>query len=119
MLTGSATTLALGVVAIGALVYFVGVDSTRMAAAKTGKTIRSNANRSLAAGAAGAGLGIQFGNDLFQAILAEPGFALTAVAGVMGALGIEGFLGDISGLQFALIGFVAFLTIYALFGGDS
>ena len=118
MIGGSVTTGVLGLVAIAALVYFVGIDSTRMAAAKTGKTIRENANRSLAAGAGGAALGLQFGNDLFQAILAEPGFALTAVAGIMGALGIEGFLGDISGIQFALIGFVAFLTVYALFGGD-
>ncbi len=114
----SMTTLALGLVAIGAVVYFVGLDSTATAAAKTGKGVRRRVNRGLLAGVAGAGLGLQFGNDLFQAIVAEPGFALTAVAGIMGALGIEGFLGDIGGLQFLLIGFVAFLVIYGLFGGD-
>lgn len=115
----SATTLALGLIAIGAVVYFVGVDSTRMAAAKTGKTIKKNANRTVGAGVGGALVGLQFGDQLVNAILTEPGFALTAVAGVMGTLGIEGVLGDISGLQFLLIGFVAFLTVYALFGGDN
>lgn len=114
----SMTTLALGLVAVGALVYLVGIDSTRMAAAKTGETVRSNVSRSVAAGAGGAMLGLQFGNDLITAILSEPGFALTAVAGIMGALGIEGFLGNISGLQFLLIGFTAFLVVYSLFGGD-
>ena len=118
MMAGSTTTLALGLVAVGALVAFIGVDSTRMAAAKTGKTIKSNANRSVAIGAGGALAGLQFGDQLVSAIFSDPGFALTAGAGVMGALGIEGVLGDISGLQFLLIGFVAFVTVYALFGGD-
>lgn len=118
MLTGSATTLALGLVAIGALVYFVGLDSTASAASRTGSKVRSGANRGVALGAGGALVGLQFGDQLVNAIFAEPGFALTAVAGIMGALGIEGALGDISGLQFLLIGFVAFLTIYAMFGGD-
>jgi len=113
----SATTLALGILAIGAVVFFVGVDSTRMAAAKTGKTIKSNANRSVALGAGGAIAGLQFGDALVNAILANTGFSLAAVAGVMGALGIEGFLGDITGFQFLLIGFVAFATIFAVFGG--
>lgn len=114
----SMTTLALGLLAVGAVVYFVGVDSTRMAAAKTGSTIKSKANRSVAAGAAGASLGLQFGDQLMNAVLAEPGFALTAVAGIMGALGIEGFLGDITGVQYVLIGLIGFVTIYAVFGGD-
>jgi len=118
MLSGSTTTLALGLAAVAALVYFVGIDSTASAARSTGRSIRTNANRSLAVGAGGAALGLQFGNDLISAILAEPGFALTAVAGIMGALGTEGVLGDITGLQFVLIGFVTFLTVYALFGGD-
>ena len=111
-------TLGLAIVALGAIVYFVGVDSTRMAAAKTGKTIKSNANRSVALGAGGAIAGLQFGDALVNAILANTGFSLAAVAGVMGALGIEGFLGDISGLQFLLIGLIAFVTLYAVFGGD-
>lgn len=111
-------TLGLGLVALAALVYVVGVDSTRTAAAKAGGTVRSKANRSVALGAGGAVMGLQFGDQLVNAILSDPGFALTAVAGVMGALGIEGYLGDISGLQFLLIGFVAFLVIYGVFGGD-
>jgi len=118
VLTGSTTTLALMLVAVGAVVYFVGVDSTRRAAATTGSTIRSNVNRSVAVGAGGALAGLQFGDQLVSAIFAEPGFALTAVAGIMGALGLEGVLGDISGLQFLLIGFVAFVVILSLFGGD-
>ena len=118
MMSGSTTTIALMLVAVGAVVYFVGIDSTRMAAARTGSRLRSTASRQVAAGAAGAGVGLQFGADLFNAVLAEPGFALTAVAGIMGGLGIGGFLGEISALQFLLIGFVAFLVVYSLFGGD-
>lgn len=114
----STVTLGLGLLAVGALIYFVGIDESREAAARAGSGVRRGATSSVAAGAAGAGLGLQFGDQLVSAILTEPGFALTAVAGVMGALGIEGFLGDISGLQFLLIGFVVFLAVYALFGGD-
>jgi len=111
------TTAVLGLVAVAALVFVIGVDSTRTAATKAGGTVRSKVNRSVALGAGGALAGLQFGDQLVNAIFAEPGFALTAVAGIMGALGIEGVLGDISGLQFLLIGFVAFLVIYAMFGG--
>lgn len=111
-------TLGLGLVALGAIVYFVGVDSTKAAATKAGGTVRNNVNRSVAVGAGGALAGLQFGDQLVNAILAEPGFAMTAVAGIVGALGIEGLLGDVSGLQFLLIGLIAFVTIYAVFGGD-
>ena len=111
-------TLGLGLIALGAIVYFVGVDSTKTAATKAGGTVRNNVNRSVALGAGGAIAGLQFGDQLVNAILAEPGFALTAVAGIMGALGIGGFLGDISALQFLLIGIIGFVTIYAVFGGD-
>lgn len=115
----SAVTLGLALLAVGAVVYFVGIDSTRMAAAKTGKTIKENANRTVGAGVGGALVGLQFGDQLVNAILAEPGFALTALAGFMGALGIGGFLGDISAVQFLLIGIVVFVTGYAVFGGDN
>lgn len=121
----SAVTLALGVVAIGALVYAVGVEESREAAARAGygaKRAGSGAKRAassgVAAGALGAGLGLQFGNDLFNAILAEPGFALAAVTGALGALGTGGFLGDITAVQFGLIGVVVFLGVWAVFGGD-
>jgi hypothetical protein len=110
-------TLGLGLIALGAIVYFVGVDSTKTAATKAGGTVRNNVNRSVALGAGGALAGLQFGDQLVSAIITDPGFALTAVAGVMGALGIEGYLGEISGLQFLLIGFVAFVVGYSLFGG--
>jgi len=110
-------TLGLGLIALAAIVYVVGVDSTKAAATKAGGTVRSNVNRSVAVGAGGALAGLQFGDQLVNAILAEPGFALTAVAGIAGALSIEGFLGDISGLQFLLIGLIAFVTAYAVVGG--
>jgi hypothetical protein len=112
------TTLGLGVVAIGALVYAVGVERSRAAASKAGSGVKRGATSSVAAGAAGAGLGLQFGGDLVNAILAEPGFTLAAVTGIFGSLGTGGLLGDVTGGQFLLAGLIAFLVIYSVFGGD-
>ncbi|TKX86966.1 hypothetical protein EXE43_05635 [Halorubrum sp. SS5] len=114
----SAVTIGLGLLAVAAIVYFVGVDSTKEYAAKTSKAAKSSASRTVGAGVGGAVVGLQFGDQLVNAILADPGFALNAVAGFMGALGIGGFLGDITAVQFLLIGLVAFVTVYAVFGGD-
>jgi len=111
-------TLALGVVALGALVYFVGVDESREAAARAGSGVKRGATSGVAAGAAGAGLGLQFGDQIVNAVLSDPGFALAAVAGFFGSLGTGGFLGDITAVQFLLIGVVAFIAVYAVFGGD-
>ena len=120
----STLTLALGVLAVGAIVYALGVERTRDAASTAGSAAStaggaaSRAARSSAtAGLAGLGIGLQFGNDLLTAILAEPGFALAAVAGGFGALGTGGFLGDLSGVQFLLIGLAAFAIGLAVFGG--
>ncbi|OYR65882.1 hypothetical protein [Halorubrum ezzemoulense] len=114
----SAVTLALGVLAVGTLVYAVGVDESREAAARAGSGVKRGATSGVAAGAAGAGLGLQFGDQLFNAILAEPGFALAAVTGFFGALGTGGFLGEITAVQFLLIGVVVFIGAFAVFGGD-
>jgi len=111
-------TLALGVIAFGALVYAVGVEESREAAARAGLGVKRGATSGVAAGAGGAALGLQFGDQLVSAILAEPGFALAAVAGFFGSLGTGGFLGDLTAVQFLLIGVVAFIAVYAVFGGD-
>lgn len=113
----SVATIALAVVAIGAIVYVAGVERTQAAATKAGAGAKRASQSTAAAGLAGAGLGLQFGDQLLNAILAEPGFALAAVTGFFGALGTGGFLGDISGLQFVLIGLIGFVTVYAIFGG--
>lgn len=106
--------IALGVV--GLVIYAVGVERSRSAAATAAGGARRAATSGIGAGLAGVGLGLQFGNDLLMAIMAEPFALTTALAGVMGALGIEGFLGDISGLQFLLIGFAVFLVTYVVAG---
>lgn len=109
--------LALGVVAI--VVYAVGVERSRDAAASAAGTASRAARSGTAAGIAGLGVGLQFGNDLLMAIMAEPFALTTALAGIMGALGIEGVLGDIGGVQFILIGFGVFLVTYVVAGiGD-
>lgn len=113
------TTLALGAVAVGAIVYVVGIGRTQAAAARAGSGVRRATSSGVAAGATGAGAGLMFGDQLVSAILAEPGFALAAVAGIFGSLGTGGFLGDLSGLQFLLIGLTAFLVVWSVFGGDS
>ncbi|OYR55528.1 hypothetical protein DJ73_02175 [Halorubrum sp. Ea1] len=110
-------TIALAVVAIGAIVYVAGVERTQAAAAKAGSGAKRATQSTAAAGIAGAGLGLQFGDQLLNAILAEPGFAFAAVAGIFGGLGTGGFLGGISALQFLLVGVIAFLVIYGVFGG--
>ena len=118
-------TAALGLVALGVLVYVVGVEQTQEAAARAGSGakragsgLKRGATSSVAAGAAGAGLGLQFGNDLLNLVLAEPGFSLAALTGIFGALGTGGFLGNITGVQFLLIGVVVFFAGWAFFGGD-
>ena len=111
-------TAVLGLAAVAVLVFAVGVEETREAASRAGSGVRRGATSSVAAGAAGAGLGLQFGDQLLTAILSEPGFALAAVAGIFGSLGTGGFLGELTGIQFLLIGLVAFAGTWALFGGN-
>jgi hypothetical protein len=111
-------TAVLGLAAVAVLVFAVGLEETREAASRAGSSVKRSATSSVAAGAAGAGLGLQFGDQLLTAILSEPGFALAAVAGIFGSLGTGGFLGELTGVQFLLIGLVAFAGTWALFGGN-
>ncbi len=118
-------TAGLGLLAVGALIYAIGVDETRSAAARTasgarraGSGVASGVSTGALAGVAGIGAGLQFGNDLITAILMEPGFSLAAVTGIFGALGTGGFLGDLTGAEFVLIGFVIFVGVWAALGGD-
>lgn len=118
-------TAALGVLAVGAVVYAVGVERSRDAASRSGSAATTAggaasraAQSSVAAGAAGLGIGLQFGNDLISAILADPGWAVAGLAGLAGSLGTGGYLGDLSGAQFLLAGLVIFAAGYAVFGGD-
>jgi len=104
-------------VAIGAIVYVAGVERTQAAAAKAGSGAKRATQSTAAAGLAGAGLGLQFGDQLINAVLSEPGFAFAAIAGIFGGLGTGGFLGDITAPQFLLVGVIAFVTVYAVFGG--
>lgn len=113
------TTLLLGGLAVAAIVYVVGIGRTQAAASRAGSGVRQATSSGVAAGAAGAGAGLMFGDQLVSAILTEPGFALAAVAGIMGSLGTGGFLGNLSGLQFLLIGLTAFVVVWSVFGGDS
>lgn len=110
-------TLALGAVAVVAIVSAVGIEQTQAAAASAGSGLRRATSSGVAAGATGAGAGLMFGDQLVSAILAEPGFALAGVTGLFGALGTGGLLGDISGLQFLLIGLTAFIVVWSVFGG--
>lgn len=112
-------TAVLGVLAIGALVYAIGLEESREAATRAGSAASRGARSTAAAGVGGTVLGIQFGNDLVNAILAEPGFALAAVTGVFGSLGTGGYLGDLSGLQFLLIGVTVFFVLLIVFGGEN
>ena len=112
----SVATIGLAVVAIGAIVYVAGVERAQGAAAKAGAGAKRASQSTAAAGVAGAGLGLQFGDQLLNAILAEPGFTLAAVTGIFGGLGTAGIL-DITAVQFVLIGLIAFLVISGVFGG--
>ncbi|WP_435093405.1 hypothetical protein [Halorubrum sp. N11] len=114
----SVATIALAVVALGAIVFVAGVERAQAAAAKAGAGAKRASQSTAAAGLAGAGLGLQFGDQLINAILTDPGFTLAAVTGIFGGLGTAGLLGDVSGLQFVLIGLIAFAVGYAVFGGD-
>ena len=113
------TTLLLGALALVAIVYVVGIGRTQAAASRAGSGLRRATSSGVAAGATGAGAGLMFGDQLVTAILTEPGFSLAAVAGIFGALGTGGFLGDVSALQFLLIGLTAFVVVWSVFGGES
>jgi hypothetical protein len=116
MSLGDPITAILAIGVVGLVVYAAGVERSRDAAASAAGTATRAARSGTAAGLAGLGVGLQFGNDLLMAIMAEPFALTTALAGIMGALGIEGFLGDIGGLQFILIGFGVFLATYVVAG---
>jgi len=109
MATGLLVALAL----VG-VVMVVGTSRTASAAGTAGSGARRVVTSSWTAGLAGVGAGLEIGYQLLQAISMEPFAATTAIAGIMGALGIEGFLGDITGIQFLLIGFSIFLAVYMI-----
>lgn len=111
----NAVTGALLLVALGAAVYGAGIERSRNAAATAAGAGRRAASSGVAAGAAGLGIGLQFGNELVMAVMSDPFAATTALAGVMGALGIEGIL-DVTGVQYLAIGFTAFVAVYILAG---
>jgi len=106
------TTILLSVIAVGAVIYTVGTERTAEAAGTAAGATKRVATSGITLGAAGAIGGIEIGNQLLQAIAAEPFAFTTAVAGIMGALGIEGFLAPLTGPQFLLIGFLTFLLVY-------
>jgi len=117
-------TAVIGFAALAAVIYAVGVDRTRNAAAtgagaaKTGGQYAKKAATSttgLAVGGLGAGL--QIGAEVVRAGMMEPFAVTTILAGVAGALGIEGMLGGITGLQYLLIG-VALFAAVLIVGGD-
>ena len=105
-------TALLGIVAVGGIIAVVGLSETASAAGTAASTTRRVATSTITQLLAGIGIGLELGNQLLMAISAEPFALTTAIAGIMGALGIEGVLGDISGLQFLLIGFSVFLAVY-------
>ncbi|RLM53765.1 hypothetical protein DVK02_12890 [Halobellus sp. Atlit-31R] len=97
-------TIALAAGVLGIVIYAIGFDTTRTAASTAGGGAKRVATSSAAAGAAGVGLGLQFGNELFQLLIMDPFAGTTVLAGVAGALGIGGYLGGITMAQFLLIG---------------
>ncbi len=98
------TTTLLALLALGAVVAVVGVETTKSAATTAGSKTKSLADTTAGWGIAGALGGLQLGGELAAMFVMEPFAFTTIIAGVAGALGIEGMLGGISGLQFALIG---------------
>ncbi|EMA01818.1 hypothetical protein C437_15401 [Haloarcula vallismortis ATCC 29715] len=107
-------TALLAAVAVVGVVVALGTDRTASAAGTAASGTKRVATSSWTAGLAGAGIGLEMGNQLVMAISAEPFAFTTMLAGVAGALGIEGLLGNISGIQFLLIGISIFLAVYKL-----
>ncbi len=112
------TTAFLALLALGAVVLVVGVDTTKSAAKTAGGVTKEAADTTAGWGLAGVLGGLQLGGELFAAMAMEPFAVTTALAGIAGALGIEGMLGGISGLQFLLIG-VTIFAVVVLYQGDS
>ena len=112
----AAVTAILAVIAVGVIIYAVGVERTSAAATTAASGTKRVATSSYTAGAAGLGIGMQLGYELMMAIAQEPFALTTVIAGVTGALGIEGMLGGVSGLQYLLIGIAAFALTYAVAG---
>ena len=112
----AATTAVLAVLAAGVVVYALGVERTTAAASTAASGTKRVATSGYTAGAAGIGIGMQLGYELMMAIAQEPFALTTAIAGLAGALGIEGLLGGISGLQYLLIGIAAFGLTYVAAG---
>lgn len=118
-------TAVIGLAAVGAVIYAIGLEETTSAATRAGSGakragsgLKNTVSTGAMAGVGGLAAGLQFGNDLFTAILADPGFSLAAVTGILGGLGTGGYLGNLTGLQFVLIGLIAFVGVWAVTRGD-
>lgn len=113
----SMTTFLLGVAALAAVIYAIGVDTTRNAVTTAGSKTKRAATTSTGAALGGIGFGAQLGYEVIQAGMMEPFAVTTIIAGITGFLGIEGMLGGLSGVQYLLIG-VAIFAVVAVLGGD-
>lgn len=109
-------TLLLAAIAIGGAVLALGTERTASAAGTAASGTKRVATSSWTAGVAGAGIGIELGNQLLMAISSEPFAFMTVLAGLTGALGIEEMLGGLSGLQYLLIGISVFSVVYYVDG---
>lgn len=104
-------TLLLAVIALGAVVLVLGTERTAAAAGTAASGTKQVATSSWTAGVAGLGIGLELGYQIVQAVAMEPFAFTTALAGLFGALGIEGYLGDLTGVQFLLIGLAVFASV--------
>lgn len=105
------TTAVLALAALAVAVYAIGVSRTRQAVGSAAGTARGAATRGRMEILGGLGAGLMFGEQVIQAILNNPYGLTTIIAGVAGALGIEGLLAPITGPQFLLIGFLIFAGV--------
>jgi hypothetical protein len=110
------TTALLALVAVGVAVWAIGVSRTRNAVGSAAGRTRSAVTRGRMEILGGLGAGVMLGDQLVSAALSNPFGVTTIVAGVMGALGIEGILEPITGPQFLLIGFVIFVAVAMIRG---
>ncbi len=104
-------TFVLALVALGAVVYAVGLDTTKQATVGGARTAKRVGQTTTARATAGFLGGIAIAEQLALAAMMEPFAVTTILAGIGGALGIEGMLGGISGLQYLLIGVTLFAGV--------
>lgn len=117
MVVSATAAVVVGLVLIIGGIYLLSIEQVKAASKNAGSKTKRVAASKPGQGMIGAAAGMQIGYEILRAGITDPYALVTLAVGIFGALGIEGFLGDISGMQYlGIVGLV--LLLAAIFLGS-